>query len=254
MSGLIAINGISPAGEVPFAQGNAVEFNGVDSYYDARDGSVINWDCFTQPISFVFWIKLGADGTVLFNRRGPTSPNPGWTLNHFSGAGGLVCQNLDSSGNGLVVAGGNLSTTTWTHVAFCFDGTGAASGVTIYYDGVLRPNNVLQNNLAGSTVNPTEVFRIGADNLSGPTNASSARYSYFYAYRRVLTPSEVLNDYNAGTPTDPRQQSWYNPADMDLLIIPGNVVGDSSTLINGIGPNLHKLDGFNGPAIVVDSP
>jgi hypothetical protein len=41
---------------------------------------------------------------------------------------------------------------------------------------------------------------------------------------------------------------------MDLLIIPGNVVGDSSTLINGIGPNLHKLDGFNGPAIVVDSP
>lgn len=255
MSGLIAINGISPVGEPAFAQGNAVQFNGVDSYYDARSTSVISWDPFTQARSFVFWIKLNADNAVLFNRRGPVSANNGWTCNHFSGAGGLLFQILSPAGgaNALVVTFGNLSTTNWTHVVVTFDGTGTAAGVSAYYDGVAQTVGILNNGLANS-VTPSEPFRIGADNLSGPTNPSSASYSYFYSYNRVLLPSEVTDDYNAGTPTDPRQQSWYSASDMDLFVIPGNVVGDGPTILNGIGPNLYKLDGFNSPSIVADSP
>jgi hypothetical protein len=88
----------------------------------------------------------------------------------------------------------------WKHIFFTYDGSGRASGVKIYVNGINFATRVLADNLAGATIRTSAPMQIGwRDPEEHP--AKDARYQDIRLYARTLKPDEVerlpFEDYAA---------------------------------------------------------
>jgi hypothetical protein len=234
----------------PFAQGSAVEYNGIDSYNENSTSCSVPGD---TAVSIAWWTKLQAADAVLMNRRGTIAD--GWAITYFPSFGGLNFQIIDNVGGEIRVSFGNVpSLSNWVFLVITLDGTGNASGMNAYINGSLATRVVQTDTSPNYPVPQTDPFVLGADSLGGtPSNPSSARISWFACYSDELSASEVSDLYNSGTPVDIRTQSWFNSSLLDDYFLPGNITGDSSSLLTNIGLG-NNLTGFNSPTIVTDSP
>jgi len=93
--------------------------------------------------------------------------------------------------NGLkVVAKEQVPAKQWVHVAVSYDGSGKASGVTIYYDGKVQQTHVENDKLSGS-IKTAVPFKIGQRSSGDPLSAAGLQD--LRVYRRVLAPAEVAS-------------------------------------------------------------
>jgi hypothetical protein len=98
----------------------------------------------------------------------------------------------------------------WKHIFFTYDGSGRASGVKIYVDGVRVATQVLQDNLGQASIRTDAPFQLGWRNPDEHP-AKDARYQDIRLYARILAPGEVnrlpFEDYAAEIAT--RQQAEW---------------------------------------------
>jgi len=114
-----------------------------------------------------------SDWEYFISKLDASSPWPGWEIISGYSAGNyddLYVQilNTDTTKHLRVKVANVLPATTWLHIGFSYDGSGNASGLTIYVNGVLQSNTVLYDTL--STNNPVStnpVYLGSRDNADG---------------------------------------------------------------------------------------
>lgn len=242
--------------EYPFVLEYAIEFDqATPNYIEAASLSAGEFDGFT-PKTFLFWTKIQTDSVVLLNKRGPISAD-GWGITYFTSFGGLAIQIIGPGGGGVdelnVRFGTVPSLSDWVHVAITSDGVGNGAGVEGYINGSLATKTINTNTLTGAAVQNLTNLRIGADNLSGPTSPSDARFSEIAIIDGELSLSDVQEHYNSGIGADVRQMSWYNSANLDVYLIPGQDENDDlGSTIRDYSPNEWVFNKISSPAIVQD--
>ena len=97
----------------------------------------------------------------------------------------------------------------WKHIFFTYDGSGRASGVRIYVNGVEVPTRIVSDNLANATIRTPAPMQLGwRDPEEHP--AKEARYQDIRLYSRTLNPDEVerlpFEDYAAEIASHPASQ------------------------------------------------
>ena len=94
----------------------------------------------------------------------------------------------------------------WKHIFFTYDGSGRASGVKVYVDGVQVATRVLQDNLSRASIRTDAPLQLGWRNPDEHP-AKDARYQDIRLYARTLAPDEVnrlpFEDYVAEIATHP---------------------------------------------------
>src|SRR6266481_3837512 len=102
----------------------------------------------------------------------------------------------------------------WRHIFFTYDGSGFASGVKIYVDGVQVATQVLRDDLSKASIRTDAPMQLGWRNPDEDP-AKDARYQDIRLYARALTPDEVnrlpFEDYVAEITTQPAAQ-WTQDA------------------------------------------
>jgi Protein of unknown function (DUF1553)/Protein of unknown function (DUF1549)/Planctomycete cytochrome C/Concanavalin A-like lectin/glucanases superfamily len=97
----------------------------------------------------------------------------------------------------------------WKHIFFTYDGSGRASGVKIYVNGVQVASRVLKDNLGRSAIRTDAPMQLGWRNPDEHP-AKDARYQDIRLYARALSPDEVkrlpFEDYVAEIATQPAAQ------------------------------------------------
>ena len=69
-----------------------------------------------------------------------------------------------------VVAESQLPADVWTYVTLTYDGSGAAEGVRIYYDGILQPLKIENNRFQKHTIRTQAPFTIGSRTPGSPAH------------------------------------------------------------------------------------
>jgi len=94
----------------------------------------------------------------------------------------------------------------WRHIFFTYDGSGFASGVKIYVDGVQVATQVLRDDLSKASIRTDAPLQLGWRNPDEHP-AKDARYQDIRLYARTLAPDEVkrlpFEDYVAEIATRP---------------------------------------------------
>ena len=97
----------------------------------------------------------------------------------------------------------------WMHIFFTYDGSGRASGVKIYVNGVQLATRVVKDNLGKATIRTGAPMQLGWRN-PGEHPAKDARYQDVRLYARALAIDEVrrlpFEDYAAEITAQPSTQ------------------------------------------------
>ena len=81
------------------------------------------------------------------------------------------------------------------HVVITYNGSSTSAGVKIYFDNVLKTNDTVKDNLAG-TIITTETLKIAKDNTGSFFNG---KLDEIAIYDKVLSAAEVSFRYNSGS-------------------------------------------------------
>ncbi len=164
-------------GQALAVQGKALEFGSVGDF--ERDGA----------FSCAGWVFLAANDSsgAICARMNNADANRGWD---FWVQARRIGTHLIHAwpGNAVkVVSKEQVPANSWVHVAVTYDGTSAASGVKVYYDGKPQEVNVEVNSLKDS-IRTQVPFRVG-DRVEG--NPFHGGLYDLRVYRRALGPGEV---------------------------------------------------------------
>jgi len=172
----------------------ALSFNGTNQFChlhqvaDFPKSVPFTIECWTQ--------KNGIQNARLIGNESATGPK-GWHLSFLttgdkiqfvfvSGANVLAVRAVGSFGNGV-----------WKHVVATNDGSGIVAGMKLYVNGAIIP---IDNIIVGDTGNTQTGLNL---NIACQQDGAGLFYSGYVdevvIYNRVLTPTEILYRYNAGT-------------------------------------------------------
>jgi len=148
-----------------------------------------------QQFSVAFWAKfnnLDSNWNTIINKWQSSSPN-GWLISQSGTTNGfdIHISNNFSGGDLIRVRVSNILTSnTWTHVVATYDGSGQASGVKIYINGVEKPTLIFNDNLSSSILNNIPL-RLGAFVDGGAINTMNGQLDQVEIFGKELTASEV---------------------------------------------------------------
>jgi len=187
-----------------FENSLSVNYDGVDAFVLCGNDLSLHPER-TTTFSYSAWIKvddLTAERTVMTN-RGPGGVFKGIRL--FIKTDGKIQVDIISSGitNGIQVettAGGTITTGTWFHVAFTYNGSSSAAGVTIYKNAVSQGVTTITDTLTATIVNTLIGFGIG-NNTSG-TGRFDGNIDEVSVWDKTLTSGEITEIYNLACPDD----------------------------------------------------
>jgi mono/diheme cytochrome c family protein len=130
--------------------------------------------------------KLEGNGTIVGRMDDPKGAQ-GWTLFHTAKNYGVYIISKWPDDALKVVTTKNPARATWQHVTMTYDGSGKASGVKIYVDGVLADTRAEVDKLKTDTKAATPT-RIGQRSQSEPFHGD---IQDVFLYARALAPTEV---------------------------------------------------------------
>jgi len=219
----------------------SMDFDGVDDYVDI--GNNINFD-YNEAFSYSFWVNPDAvSGTdYLFSKyassRGIlmyfTSPGTGNNFLYFN----LYNTNSGSTATRKRIVtrtGSVIPPNTWTNIIVTYDGSGLASGITIYKNGVPQSITVVQDNLQNQTILTSQNAYISGNNFASSFYAG--KQDEWAIFNSELSAAEVLAIYNDGIPNDITSLSpiaWYRFEEgSGTIAIDSGTGGNNGTIENG---------------------
>lgn len=129
-----------------------LSFNGTANYLDIENESNFDFDSF-DPFSISMWINRVNAAGILFSKDPNTGIGRGYLMFISSGLFQFRLMNDFGAGNRVDVRATEPASNVWKHVAVTYDGNSNASGINIYYDGIVQPFTTNANALSGTTLN-----------------------------------------------------------------------------------------------------
>jgi len=237
-------------------------FDGVNEYITLGDVSELQFES-NQPWSGSVWFKTTSTATrILFAKREQQTSWPytyrGYSLTFrqndikFDACNGTNSSALDVRTNKTP---GQYSDGQWHHIAVTVDGSGDASGVQIYVDGVALAMTTVIDTLGSNTILNSQPFNWGARG-GGPGSIIS---KFFYGnldegsmWNKELSQAEVTELYNSGSITNLLQHSaaanlvhWMRMGDTENYPV---LIDGSTNSNNGTMVNMEEAD------IIIDAP
>ncbi|MDW3194901.1 MAG: LamG-like jellyroll fold domain-containing protein [Cytophagales bacterium] len=128
-------------GRTDAGAGNTIDFDADNDYIDVADADAFTFGNGTtdSPFSIETWVRIDntAEFTMISKKSGGLAAGE-WYMG--SGTGGQYHVTLwDESAGGSVyqqTAAGLFTAGEWYHLAFTYDGSGSANGLTLYVDGI----------------------------------------------------------------------------------------------------------------------
>lgn len=193
-------------------------------------GDVLDKDI-TDSFSIFGWVDSPGPSGALLSKQG-TASSTGW---RFTASCNWI---MVSSTAGQIQVGPTTapSANSLHQVGMTYDGSGNASGVTLWLDGVDVTGAVASDNISGGNSLNTQPLRIGLRGSSLPVLGTLAHVSL---WDKKLTAGEVTEVYNAGI--FPDLDSVSCAANLDLWIkLDSNDTSDPDGVID------HGPDGIDG--------
>ena len=177
-------------------------FDGVAKYLTV--GDVLNFE-YNEPRSVSFWVKPGSLPAFmsLMSKVDSAPTYRGFTLNSGLGSVGFNLYNDVGAGRTISVysiSSSVLSIGVWTHLCWTYDGSGLASGIVLYVNGVSSTLGVIADTLAGNTIVSTGDLEIARRVVDGGYVDGSMTEPAVYS--DVLSAAEALWIYNSKSPRD----------------------------------------------------
>ena len=160
-----------------------------------------------DAFSISCWYKTSQSGTqIMVARFLNISPYSGYGL-YMTGNNMLTFFLGSFTGNAYIqVRSNNISTHSngnWHHLAVTYDGSRAASGVTMYFDNSVLSLNTIKDVAPNNINNESPDFLIGRRGTSSSSalgfNGNIDEVAYFTS---ELTSGNIATIYNSGVPGD----------------------------------------------------
>ena len=192
-SGTLVVADTSEGGSFAF------DFDGVNDYIDL--GQTLDVE-YTDEVSYSFWMRAD-DGSGSFQAVMGKMLSSNTYRGHivaYRGSGGgtskngitFVLRSDNNSGRKIEVATpSSITAGQWTHASVTYDGSGLASGVKIYVNGVEQSGLVIADNQGVTTTVTTAPYNIGARNSNSVFFEGGL--DDLRQYNRVLTPAEITH-------------------------------------------------------------
>ena len=238
-SGLV----IGAGGGAPFANTYSTEYDGIDDYVDIGNG--INFE-YTDAFSISTWVKPLAESGVkyLFSKytggRGILI-----YLNSSSGAGSNTLNfNLYNTNTGSTATRKRITTSKtsfaspniWTNIIITYDGSGLASGISFYKNGVSQTVAVAQDNLQNNTIVVAQNAYISGNNFA--SSFFPGNQDEFSLFNTELSSGDALSIYGTGEATDLTDLNplgWYRFEEgSGTTATDSGSGGNNGTLENGV--------------------
>lgn len=182
----------------PFSNTVSLQYNGTNQYVDMGNNYSFEY---TMPFSLSCWVYLTSVpivGTLMGKTLGGGSGYQGYTLELANQIPAFVLRNTAGS-NEAYITGPALALNTWYHLVGTSDGSGTATGMLMYYNGVLQSTTIGANSLSATIVTSAD-FQLGGNTNTGfYYNGIQDECSVF---NDVLTQSTITSMYNGGLPTN----------------------------------------------------
>lgn len=219
-------------------RGNALDFDGVNDIVNLGNVSTMDFD-FNMPFSIETWVRVDAsttsNGNFLTKFDGSTFV--GYTFGYLGSTGALnfgiahlgVSQFFEVRSN----AGFDIRDGKWHHIAVTYDGSGNATGATIYIDGVNRTTVAAAGTISTSirTTAPAIIgnYHAGSEFLEGS-----------------LDELRVWNSERSGTEIRENMHLTQKGCETGLVAYyQFNEAPSTTTLPDLAGGNNGTLSGFN---------
>lgn len=249
-------NRVSLFGSAPFANSLSVQFDGANDFVDVSHNAAIDFDFRSESASWNFWIKISnTTSSVTYLEK--QASNVGWRfylkakrltleLRGTGGTGDRIRVRSFSSGTKF---GTRLNDGAWHMVTATYDGSGLASGVNLYLDGVAESTLQIQNDTlstdTSNTNNMAIASRSGGGNNTGPGNIDEVSI-----WDVELSAGDITTIYNSGIPIDLQNQGlspitvslnyWCRMGDGSNDVFP--ILEDVESLITGTMTNMTAGD------------
>ena len=238
-------------GPAPFNNGFSLFFDGVNDYLDIADNAAIDFDLSAEAFSCNLWMRT-ADTTASVIYLSKTSSNTGYT---FELVGNRLTIEMRATGTGdrIRVRGPtNFGTTindgNWHMLTCTYDGSSAASGITLYHNATSLTLDIQNDTLTGDTSNA------GNAAIAADTGGSGGKFGPGHIdepaiWDAELSAAQVTEIYNAGVPIDLQTGSgaisaslnaWWRMGDGPNDAFPN--IEDVESTINGTMTNMTAGD------------
>jgi len=220
---------------IPFVNNFSVQFDGNNDFIDVDDNSLIDFDFESEAASWNFWIKsTDTSGTVEYIEK--MLSNTGYRL---SLASNRLTIELRATGTGdRIRVRSNVNVTyrdgNWHMVTITYDGSGDASGVTMYVDGASIVLNTQNDTLTGDTSNIADMAIAARSGGSG-ANFGPGNLDEVSIWNDELLSADVTALYNSGVPIDLQNQSGT----IETALVYWNRMGDGP---NDVFPTLEDVE------------
>lgn len=182
--------------------GQAFNFNGTSSYISLGTDSSLRILA-TDQMTYSAWVKTTSehDGSIFEMKYSSGNSSITFNLDAGSGTGDVSLRYRNGSNNARRSAEDvAFEDGQWHHVLATYDGTGNASGINIYYDGVLwtvynTENSFTPPDWSAETV---EYARISTPTSNGGGGLINGTVDDVRIYTGVLTQAQVSSIYNEG--------------------------------------------------------
>lgn len=190
-----------------YASTNSVLLDGVNEYIRVSDHATLDMER-TDSFSFSGWFYFNdVNGNTMYSKW-----DNSLTRGIFFGTtgAGLLQLNITHDNSPLerirVLGTTTLSTATWYHLAFTYDGSSNASGALLYINASDDTNGTPVNDNLANTISVTDNVNIGSYG-DGVGNFLDGYADECRFWSKEMTSGEVTSDYNGGCPSDPNVTS-----------------------------------------------
>ena len=216
-------------------------FNATNQYINCGQYATVD---FTNASTFTLscWVRSTswASTRMIMGKRNASSV--GYNIFSQGGKLRLVFRGGATSNAIIIDTTAAMTDNIWYHIAVTYDGSGTAAGTIIYIDGVAAGVTVVQTNVS-STLSNANDFHIGGSNGAFLWGGD---IDIVRVWDLVLTPAEVLDEYNTRIPKAPVQAN-------NLVLI--NNMGDDATFdgTNWTFPNPNLIAGSKSVLMTLGS-
>ncbi len=142
-----------------------IDFDGIDDLFQVANESNFDFEK-DDACSIGIWIFRTSVTKFILAKQDPGNSSQGYALLLSTGAStsGIRGALRHSSSRGILRDyETSIPINEWHHVGFTYDGSGNASGMTIYIDGVPETSNIIRDNFqGGDSILNNVPFQIGA--------------------------------------------------------------------------------------------
>lgn len=202
-----------------------------------------------RPWSLSGWFKRNNNNSdylvELLSDSNPSSPNLGISLRTDGSFNWYI---YNSGVLNKTTPAGAVSSNTWTHVDFVYDGSGLASGMKIYVNKSLQALNDTSSGSYNRITTLLPDFQLavfGRAFSSGSNPGMNIKISGLYFWNKELSISDISEIYNNGKSVDPTVLSMASSL-VSRYEFDGNT--------NDLGPYGYNLTGVNPPTYSFETP